>query len=154
MDIYKVLKDLDISYEKAEHSAVYTVKQAEFIKTLISGEGCKNLFMKNKKGGYFLIISPDNKRIDIKRIEKLIQTGHLSFAAEEELETILGLKQGSVSPFGIINDTNNVTTIVIDRELDGKKLLFHPNVNTATISVSFDDLIKFIDSEKHKYFIF
>ena len=66
---------------------------------------------------------------------------------------ILKLKIGSVSPFGIVNDSENKVTLLIDSDLKNKKLLFHPNINTKTISIEFDDLIKFIEYEKNKYIL-
>ena len=64
---------------------------------------------------------------------------------------ILSLKQGSVTPFGIINDFEKKVELVIDDDLKDKKLLFHPNINTKTISILCNDLIKFIEFEQHKY---
>ena len=77
----------------------------------------------------------------------------IKFGKEEELMDILKLTRGCVSPFGIINDVNNVVTLVIDSELKNNKLLFHPNRNTATVSIHFDDLEKFIKSENHNYIL-
>ena len=64
---------------------------------------------------------------------------------------ILKLEKGSVTPFGILNDTDNKVLLVIDKELKDKRLLFHPNINTKTISVTYDNLIKFIKYEGHNY---
>ena len=75
----------------------------------------------------------------------------MSFVREKELYDILGLVQGSVSPFGIINDRENKVTLIIDKDLIDKRLLFHPNVNTKTVSINYIDLIKFVEFEKHKY---
>ena len=63
----------------------------------------------------------------------------------------MNLTKGSVTPLGIINDKNNLITIIIDEELTNKKLLIHPLINTYTISIKYEDLIKFIEHEKHKY---
>ena len=43
--------------------------------------------------------------------------GNLSFASEERLEKYLGLKQGSVSPFGLMNDTDHAVEFFIDKNL-------------------------------------
>ena len=151
MDLYEVLKKLNIEFKEIEHEAVFTIEQAQGIKNKIDGLGCKNLFLTDKNGKYILIILSEDKKANIKQIEKIVNTSHLSFAKETELKSILQLEQGSVTPFGILNDNDNKVMIVIDKDLKGKKLLFHPNVNTKTISVSYDDLIKFIEFEKHNY---
>lgn len=152
MEVIDLLNSIGIKYEKIEHMKVFTAKQAEFIKKHIDGTGCKNLFMKNKNGCFYLIIIEDYKRADFKRLKKDMNISHLSFASNTELNEILKLNSGSVSPFGIINDINNRVEIIIDNDLVGKRLLFHPNTNTMTISIDFDDLIKFIEYEKHRYY--
>lgn len=153
MNIYMILQELGISYNEIEHEAVFTVEQAQSIKNKISGTGCKNLFLTDKKGKYFLVILEENKRANIREIEKLTDTKHLSFANNEELKEILSLEQGSVTPLGIINDINNKVLMIIDRDLKNRKLLVHPNINTKTISINFADLVKFIEYEKHKYIL-
>ena len=95
----------------------------------------------------------ETKRANIKDIAKLVNESHLSFASEIELNNILKLKPGSVTPLGIINDKDNIVTLIIDNELKGKKILLHPNTNTKTIVLSYDDLIKFIEFEKHNYIL-
>ena len=87
-------------------------------------------------------------------IASLLNVSHLSFASTEALKNILKLKQGSVTPLGIMNDRDNLVELVIDSDLKDKKVLVHPNTNTRTISIDFNDLIKFIEYEKHKYVYF
>ena len=108
-------------------------------------------FLTDKKGNFLLLIMEENKRADIKNIEKTLEIKKLTFANEKELNEILGLNKGSCTPFGIINDKKHITLLLIDKDLKGKKLLFHPNRNTATISIEFNDLLKFIKYENNEY---
>lgn len=151
MNLYDVFRKLNIEFEEIHHEPVFTVEQVKAIENKIDGTGCKNLFLTDKKGKYFLVILEDNKKANVKEISKIVNTSHLSFADISELKNILQLGEGSVTPFGIINDFDNKVLLVIDEDLKDKKLLFHPNVNNKTISVTYDDLIKFIDFEKHNY---
>lgn len=89
----------------------------------------------------------------INDIAKIASATHMSFAKEEDLMDVLKLTRGCVSPLGIINDKDNLVLLVIDSELKGNKLLFHPNRNTATISIHFEDLEKFIELENHNYIL-
>ena len=58
----------------------------------------------------------------------------------------LGLTPGSVSPFGLINDTSRSVQVIIDNELlKYGKVAFHPNINTATLAISIEDFKKFLD---------
>ncbi len=155
MDLYQIFKCLNINYSQVEHEAVYTVKEAKKLNIIskINGLGCKNLFLKDTHKRYFLVILQEDKNIRINEIAHKIGTTHMSFASEAELMQNLGLISGSVSPFGIINDKDNLVTIVLDSELVDKKLLFHPNRNTATLAIDYADLIKFIKYENHDFIL-
>ena len=153
MNLYEILDKLNIKYEEVEHEAVFTAEQAQFIKVEIEGIGCKNLFLTDKKGKYFLVLMEDNKKANIKEIAKITGASHLSFASKDELEKILLLKQGSETPLGIINDIENKVIIVKEKELKDKKILVHPITNTKTIAINYNDLIKFIEFGKHKYIL-
>lgn len=149
MDIFKILDGLDIHYEVLEHNAIYTIEEAHDIENMIDGMGCKNLFLTDKLDNYYIYMLPDNKRADLKRLSSILNVKKLIFASELDLKDILKLEKGSVTPLGIINDTNNKVTILIDRYLENKKILVHPNVNTKTISIGYNDLLKVIDKFKH-----
>ena len=153
MGVLDILDKLEIEYTMIEHEPVFTCEQAQFIKTLISGDGCKNLFLRNNKNQYFMYVLPDEKRADLKLLGKQNDLGHLSFGNEEKLWELLKLKSGGVSPFGIINDEENTVTLLIDKELKDKLLLFHPNDNTKSLNIRYDDLIKFIEYTEHKYIL-
>lgn len=154
MDIYDILEKLDIKYDEIIHKNVYTIKEAEVLKDRIDGVGVKNIFLTNKRGGYFLVLIKDNKRLDIKMLESIFNTGHLSFCSDIELKDILGVESGSVSVFNIINDKLNKVFIFIDKELVSKRVLFHPNINTRTISINYNDVIRVIDYLNHDYKLF
>ena len=148
--LYEILKELNIEYEEVSHEKVMTVEEAMKLENMIEGIGSKNLFLTDKKN-YYLIILEENKRANIKELANILECKKLSFASSERLKEVLDLEEGSVTPFGIINDKDNKVDLVIDKDLIGKKLLFHPNTNTKTMSINYDDLIKFIEYEKHKY---
>lgn len=144
--VYKVLDELGISYARHEHPPVFTVEEAEKHWTQITGAHCKNLFLRNKKGNrHYLVILEASKVADLKSLNKLLGEDRLSFASAERLMKFLGLETGAVSAFGLINDTENHVQVVIDEDLkQAAAVNFHPNVNTATIGVSFPDFEKFL----------
>lgn len=153
MEVLDILNKLEIEYTMIGHEPVFTCEQAQFVKTLINGEGCKNLFLRNNKKQYFMYILPDEKRADLKSLGKQNGLGHLSFGNEEKLWELLKLKRGGVSPLGIINDAENAVTLLIDNELKDKLLLFHPNDNSKSLNIRYDDLIKFIEYTNHEYIL-
>lgn len=150
MDIYKFLTQLGIDYQKINHQSVSTVEEAMFINEQIDGVACKNLFLKSSDKQFFIYMMTVEKRADLKYIAKQIGSKRLSFASDEELVELLKLIPGSVTPLGIINDNKRVK-ILIDRELRAQRLLIHPNINTATISITYDDLLLFINACGNEY---
>lgn len=153
MNIYDVFKKLDIKYNEIEHQPLYTIADTEVIKGKITGQECKNLFLTNNKGNYYLVILKDDKRADLEKLQELLSVSKLSFASSDKLKEILNLIPGSVTPLSIIYDTDNKVFLLIDSDLKNKILLFHPNTNTKTVSIKYDDLIRFIEFEKHKYIV-
>jgi len=151
--LYEVLDKLEIKYTRYEHEPVYTVEEAENLNIDIPGQHCKNLFLRNKKGDtHYLVIADSEKHIDIKSLSKQTGGGNLSFASDERLLKHLGLKTGAVSPFGLINNIEKNVIVLIDRNLTDKSIVnFHPNVNTATIGVSYSDLERFIKWHENKF---
>jgi len=145
--VYDVLEKLNISYVQHEHPPVFTVEQAEQHWENITGAHCKNLFLRNKKGNrHYLVILESSKKAALKSLEKQLGEDRLSFASEERLRKYLGLETGAVSPFGLINDSRKEVQVVIDRDLKkAERINFHPNVNTATVGVSFEDFERFLN---------
>lgn len=154
MEILNILNNLNIKYELLSHQAVYTVEEAKQIENMIEGIGCKNLFLKDKHKNYYIFVLEENKRANLKELANYLNISKLSFATAEELKVILNLEPGSVTPLSIINDKENLVTLILDEELNNNKILVHPNTNTKTVSLSFEDLIKFIEYTNHKYIIY
>jgi len=144
--VYQVLEELDVSYTRHEHPPVYTVEEAEKHWSVITGAHCKNLFLRNKKGNrHYLLILEASKNADLKTLTKLLGEDRLSFASEERLNRYLDLEAGAVSPFGLINDHDKHVQVLMDEDLKkAEELNFHPNVNTATVGLSFVDFVRFL----------
>ncbi len=144
--VYDLLDQLDISYTRYEHPPVYTVEEAKKYWQDIEGAHSKNLFLRNNKGSrHYLVVLEQSKTADIKDLSGKLAAGKLSFASERRLKENLGLETGAVSPFGLINDQKKAVTVAIDRDLQQKSSVnFHPNVNTATINLSYRDFEKFL----------
>jgi len=146
--VYRALESLGISFEPHEHPAVFTVEQALEHWAGIDAVHCKNLFLRNKKGDrHFLVVAAHSTAIDIAALAARIGEGRLSFASAERLAAHLGLTPGAVSPFGLINDRSGSVRVLIDSTLrSAARVGFHPNVNTATVVLSFADFQRFLAS--------
>ncbi|MED4205403.1 prolyl-tRNA synthetase associated domain-containing protein [Neobacillus mesonae] len=144
--VFEKLKKSGIKYKQMDHPPVYTIEDMEELKITEHGEVCKNLFLRDAKGKrHFLVVLGKDKQADIKSIQAQLGCTRLSFASKERLQKYLQLQKGAVTPLGVINDPEAAVEIVLDSSLEGKEQLgFHPNDNTATIWISYGDLIKFI----------
>lgn len=151
MSLYELLARLQISYRQISHRAVYTIEEAleEDIPCKIGGIECKNLLLKGKTQ-FYLVFLEAQQRADIEGIARMLRESRLLFATAQELGEVLQLEPGSVSPMGIINDVQKRVTL-LDGNLQGKEVLVHPNDNTRTLALAFEDLIRFLQACGHAY---
>ena len=145
--VMDVMEVLDITCERYEHPPVFTIDEAKKHWRGLPGVHCKNLFLRNKKGKrHYLLTIEQSKSADLKSLTQKLGEDRLSFASGERLRRYLGLETGAVSPFGLINDKENEVTILVDKDLkDAARIYFHPNVNTATIGLSFSNFERFLN---------
>ena len=145
--LYQTLESLNIPFEYHEHPPVPTVEAALEHWAGIDSTHCKNLFFRNHKGNrHYLVILAHTSKLAIRDLEQMLKQGKLSLASDRRLGDHLGLTPGSVTPFGLINDLEGHVHLFIDANLKkAKRLSFHPNINTATIVISFGDFIRFLD---------
>ena len=142
------LTELGVTFSSHQHPPVATVEEASAHWIGIDATHCKNLFLRNQKGDrHYLVVLVAAKRADLRAVAAQIGDGKLSFASPERLMSHLGLTPGSVSPFGLINDRDHAVRVVLDRDFQAvARLAFHPNINTATFTVSRADFIRFLDA--------
>jgi Ala-tRNA(Pro) deacylase len=146
--VYRSLDAMGIVYETYEHPPVFTSEEADIHWKDIPAAPVKNLFLRNKKGDkHYLVILGIEKRADLRTLVKIIGDDRFSFASADRLMAHLGVTPGSVSPFGLINDTNGVVKVIVDRDLKkADRLIFHPNDNAASVTISVADFEKFLAS--------
>ena len=149
--VFTLLDKMDISYQVTDHPAVFTIEDMENLDMEHIEKVAKNLFVRDdKKRNYYLFVIQKDKSANLKDVQQKIGSRRLSFASEDDLSKHLGLSKGEVTPFGVLNDTENIVTVYIDKDLAGYDFIgVHPNDNTATVWISVDDLIKVIKSVNH-----
>jgi Ala-tRNA(Pro) deacylase len=144
--VYRELDRLGIAGERREHPAVHTAEEATVHWAGMPGAQVKNLFLRNKKGNrHYLVILGIEKQADLRQLVKVIGDDRLSFASPERLMTHLGLEPGSVSPFGLIHEGARDVVVIVDGDLrQAERVIFHPNTNTASVSIAFADFERFL----------
>lgn len=152
MDLFLIdyLKKKEISYTLYEHQPVFTVEQHKKANLNLKGLHTKNLFLKDEKNNFYLVVMPGEKRLDIKFLKKYLNVKDLYFGSPEELKSQLNVLPGSVSIFSMIY--SNKVILILDNEVWLAPLVcFHPNVNTATLELThkeFEKFLKSLDSKK------
>jgi hypothetical protein len=106
-DLMAFLDAHGVGHATLDHPAVFHVGEGEEIKAALPGGHTKNLFLKDAKGQLWLISALAETRIDLKRLPSAIGSAKLSFGAAALMEAVLGVTPGSVTVFGLINDSHH-----------------------------------------------
>lgn len=154
----------DIKYEIYEHPALSSIEEClEYWKDIHDAVHCKNLFFRNHKGNkHYLVCFDCNHDLDIHELEHSLKEaltsqglpscGKLSFASPERMMKYLGLEPGSVSPFGLINDTDNAVHLFLDANLrESASLSFHPNDCRGTVVITKEAFEKYLKDVGNTY---
>ena len=145
------LSELGLEYETISHKPVFTVEESQAVRGDMSGGHSKNLFLKDKKNVLWLVICEEDRPVDMKALRKVIGAANLSFGKPDLLLEVLGITPGSVTPFALINDSEQRVRVVLDAGLMAhSQLHFHPLTNAATTRISPDGLLTFIRACGHQ----
>ena len=156
-ELIELLIKANIKFSKFDHPPLFTVNESKMLRKNTEGAHTKNLFLKNKKNNFFLLSCKDDTLIDLKKLKKNSIFGNISFAKESYLKEILDLTPGSVTPFGLLNDNENIVDFYLDDKLLNFDIVnFHPLINTSTISLKTSDFLNFMSTQKKvvKFFNF
>lgn len=150
--VYEALDGLKIPYTRRGHPAAFTVAEAVTHWKDIPGAHCKNLFLRNKPGKrHYLVVAEHLKPLDLLALSHALSDSRLSFASDERLARYLGLHPGEVSPFGLLADDKREVIVVLDEDLTRSDFVnFHPNVNTATLTISTPDFLRFLKARGNR----
>ena len=144
--VYNALDGMGIQYEKYEHPPVFTGEEAAEHWGPIPATQVKNLFLRNKKGDrHYLVILEIHKEADLRQLVKIVGDDRFSFGSPERLMATLGVTPGSVSPFGLLHEGSKDVRVIVDQDLRAAdRLIFHPNLNTASVTISSADFERFL----------
>jgi len=147
--LYQLLNELDISYDYYAHPEAPTVEEAAKYWKDLDAMHCKNLFFRNHKGNqHYLVILDHRQTLNIRDLEQRLKQGKLTFASPKRLMKYLGLTPGSVTPFGLINDSERHVHLFLDERLrDSEHISFHPCINTASLVIAYRDFLRFLEHQ-------
>jgi len=149
------LNSLGIEYGFAEHPAVHTISEMMELGLENEDEVAKNLFLRDsKKKHYFLITLDQRKSANLRELSGILGVKGLTFASEADLMKYLALERGAVTPLGVLNDEERAVTVVLDRAVLGYRSIgVHPNVNTASLWLKPNDLVRAVEHHGNKIII-
>lgn len=131
------LETLAIPFTAHEHIAVFTVAESDAVNADIPGAHTKNLFLKDAGGAFWLVTVPSEARVDLKALPAAIGCQRVSFGKAEDMQRLLGIAPGSVTPLAAINAPPGSITVVFDARLAAaERVNVHPLRNTGTLGLS------------------
>ena len=149
--LYDRFRALGIAWRIYEHAPVFTVEEASALYDSQPGIHTKNLFLKDKKDGLWLVTLRDHLRVDLNALAKALGSPRFSFGSAELLIATLGIEPGSVTPFAVMNDSGGQVKLVLDAGMLAQgPLNFHPLRNDRTTAVSAADLLAFARATGHE----
>ena len=149
--LYALFDEHGIAYAHNTHPPLHTVEESKELRGDLPGAHVKNMFLKDKKGQFWLVTCLEHRRIRIRDLEKQIGAAKASFGKPEALWEMLGIRPGAVSPFGLINDAEHQVRVVLDEQmLSVDPINAHPLHNEATTTVSLADFKRFFQITGHE----
>lgn len=149
--LFAFLDTLGIAHTTVTHPPLFTVEQSRALRGQIPGGHTKNLFLRDKKNNVYLVTAEEDAEIDLKGLHRVLgASGRFSFGSAELMMELLGVAPGSVTPLGVLHDTQGRINVVLDAALmEHDTINCHPLVNTMTTSLRRDDLVKFLEATGH-----
>ena len=148
--LLEALDRLGIAYHQVPHAAVFTVEESESLHAAIPGLHTKNLFLKDKSGRFWLVAVEAHARVDLKALAGAIGAGKVSFGKAEDMERLLGVTPGAVTPLAAINDAAGAVSVVMDPAVArAARANVHPLRNTATLGLAGADLVAALTAWGH-----
>ncbi|MGB9643745.1 MAG: prolyl-tRNA synthetase associated domain-containing protein [Stellaceae bacterium] len=149
-ELFARFDELGIAHRTFSHPPVSTVAEAAALRGTLPGVHCKSLFLKDKKGGFWLAVMLEERRIDLKKLAARLLAPRFSFGGAADLHRLLGVRPGSVTPFALLNDVRHLVTPVLDAAmLEYDPLNYHPLENDRTTAISAADLLRLIAASGH-----
>jgi len=149
--LYEVFARHAIAWRHHDHPPLFTVEESRALRGDLPGAHVKNLFLREKSGGLWLVTCLEDRRIRIRDLERAIGAKSTSFAKPDLLREALGVSPGAVTPFAVINDPGQRVRVVLDHAIVERHDIVnaHPLHNAATTAIATADLARFLELTGH-----
>lgn len=159
MYTYEEIRDLldkkGYDYILLEHPPVETAEDAEESVKGYDAVRTKTFFLTNKKNRKYYMIALDvDTQISMKEFDSILDEKNIHFSSPEKMYNKIGLKPGSVSIFGLLNNEEKDIEVIFDKALfDKDKVCFHVGDNTRTGIFYGEDIKNFTKDLGYDYTI-
>ena len=113
---------------------------------------CKNLFLKDRKGQFYLVICHEDIDINLKQLRKTLNAyRNFNFATAEDMRSLLQTEPGGVTPLALMSETAREVTMVISNSLfkEGAYLMFHPMDPNLAVKINMTSLLRYLKHFGH-----
>ncbi len=150
--IYDRMDQLDIPHFRVDHDHADTMEDCLLIEETLGAPICKNLFLCNRQQTqFYLLLMPGDKPFKTKFLSAQLGCARLSFADEAHMADLLQTRPGSASALELLFDSEHQVQLVIDRDLlHCDQIGAHPGINTSTLRLSREDLLRYAQSTGHE----
>lgn len=129
-----------VDYKLYEHEPVYTSEQASKVRGVDLRTGVKAMVLKSKDHFLLADIAAD-RRLDFRKLEKLLDVKKLEFATKDEVLSKTGCEAGSVHPIGWLFGLDSY----LDQSVLGNEYVnFNIGLLTKSVRIKKDDLVKIL----------
>ena len=150
-DLLALLDRIGVGWTLHRHPPLHTVEESRALRGEMPGGHTKNLFLKERKGGFRLATCLEDRRISVNDLSRAAGAKRCSFGSADDLWRLLGVRPGAVTPFALMNDADRAVGLILDEQmLKHDPLNFHPLHNEATVAVSPDGLLRFFAETGHE----
>ncbi len=151
--LYELFDKLNIKYSRLKHEVIKTMEEGKEIMKKLEGIVCVNLLLQDKDGNYYLLIKSLERKLNINEIAKQREINGLKMTPRENMEKILNVPPGCATVFAI--SKNSSIIILLDKNIPKDiRVNFHPMRNDATVTLSYLDMVKYIEEYKNKIILF
>lgn len=150
--LFERMDRLAIRYQRCDHPAVFTAAEATQWVPPMPGAKAKNLFLADTRSArLFLVVVPYEKRVDLAALAATLKLRKLGFASADTMQQVLGVTPGAVSLLGVTHDREGRVELIVDRSIwEADALQCHPLINTATVSIGWEDLRRLLQDTGHQ----
>ncbi len=137
---HAALKKAKAKYKVIGHKTVYTAYDLATTAKRKLGSVAKSVLVRADKG-FTILVLPGDRRIDMKKVKKVLGAKNVGLTTEKVLRTKLKVKPGSVSPLlaAGIKDVG----VLVDKSLSGvKKVLAGAGSFTEHVEMSAKELTR------------